>query len=92
MTHMDEKIDLDLRGSACPMAFVKFRLFADAQSNGTVFTLLFENTPANEPLVRSISSLGHEVIMRKEIGTNTTTPNATAAKIALLLVKVQVNK
>lgn len=56
---------LDLRGAACPMAFVKAKLHLDTLSPGETTRILFEQTPANEPLVRSICSLGHQVLLEK---------------------------
>ena len=56
------KIDLDLRGTTCPMAFVKLRLFSDQMPSGTVIHVLYEDSPANEPLARSTLGIGHEVL------------------------------
>ena len=55
-------IDLDLRGTVCPMAFVKLRLFADGLRSGDVFSALYEDTAGNEPLMRSIEGVGHTVL------------------------------
>jgi len=92
MTDTNQKIDLDLRGTPCPMAFVKFRLFAEAAEPNSVVTVLYELTPANEPLVRSICGLGHQIVEQTNLYEKMVTPNATAKKIALNLIKVQVNK
>lgn len=56
-------IDLDLRGIYCPMAFVKFRIYADQLPDNTEFKVAYDNTKANEPLIRSIKSLGHLVTL-----------------------------
>ncbi|MCJ9428249.1 sulfurtransferase TusA family protein [Kordiimonas marina] len=53
---------LDLRGTTCPMAFVKTRLFLDTLVNGDIASIVYEKTRSNEPLVRSIRSLGHEIL------------------------------
>jgi len=57
-----QKIDLDLRGTVCPMAFVKLRLFADQKPAGTMIRVLYEDSTANEPLARSTASVGHSVV------------------------------
>ncbi len=62
MNSSRQKIDLDLRGTICPMAFVKLRLFADSLRSGDTFSALYEDTPANEPLIRSIEGIGHKVL------------------------------
>jgi TusA-related sulfurtransferase len=74
-------IDLDLTGQFCPMAFVKFRLYADGVSPGTKFSVAFEPTSANEPLVRSITALGHKVhtTMQPE-----TSPDQPQTKVILV--------
>lgn len=54
--------DLDLRGAVCPMAFVKLRLFADGLRPGDVFSVIYEDTAGNEPLMRSIEGVGHTVL------------------------------
>lgn len=75
-------VDLDLRGSICPMAFVRLRLFADKMSDGDRFTVLYENTPANEPLVRSIEAIGHTIRTLNK-------PETDA--IATRIIEVQIN-
>lgn len=65
MVNAAQDIDLDLRGTVCPMAFVKLRLFADELSAGDTFSALYEDTHANEPLVRSIEGVGHIVLTNK---------------------------
>ena len=62
MENPAQNIDLDLRGTVCPMAFVKLRLFADQLSAGDTFSALYEDTHANEPLVRSVEGIGHRVL------------------------------
>ena len=59
--------DLDLRGIVCPMAFVRLRLFADAQENGSNFTVLYENSKANGPLKQSTENLGYLITSEQDI-------------------------
>ncbi len=58
----ESNIDLNLIGTVCPMGFVKARIFLDKQNSGDTVALLYEDTPANEPLIRSIGALGHKII------------------------------
>lgn len=74
------------------MAFVKFRLFADASNNGATITVVFDDTPANEPFIRSIVSLGHEVMSQDRLSDPSSTPNADPQELASFIIKVQVNK
>ncbi|MBO6506231.1 MAG: sulfurtransferase TusA family protein [Kordiimonadaceae bacterium] len=67
MENPAQDIDLDLRGTVCPMAFVKLRLFADQLSAADTFSALYEDTHANEPLVRSIEGVGHKVLSNQPI-------------------------
>ena len=60
-------IDLDLRGTVCPMAFVRLRLFAEGHPNGSSFTVLYENSKANGPLRRSTENLGYSVLSEQDI-------------------------
>lgn len=62
MNSPSRTIDLDLRGTVCPMAFVKLRLFADSLPSGGTFSVLYEDTPANEPLIRSVEGIGHRIL------------------------------
>lgn len=65
MQHPNQTKTLDLRGATCPMAFVKTKLHLDKLSPGDRTKILYEQSPANEPLVRSIRSLGHLVLSQK---------------------------
>jgi len=58
--------ELDLTNTSCPMAFVKARIYLDQRKNAEIIQILYEDTPANEPLVRSIQSLGH-ILVREQI-------------------------
>jgi TusA-related sulfurtransferase len=90
---------LDLRGAFCPMAFVKTKVHLDRLSNGDIATILYEDTLSNEPLVRSIQSLGHTVITK-----STTEPDFPASQagtitrshpndyVQLTLLKIEVNR
>lgn len=62
MQRQDIPYSLDLRGATCPMAFVKTKIHLDTLSPGEKTTILYEQTPGNEPLVRSIRSLGHLIL------------------------------
>ena len=68
-------IDLDLVGAYCPMAFVKLRVFADTLSNNETFTVIYEQTNANKPLIKSIQNLGYLVLDETVL-----TPNDNANK------------
>lgn len=80
-----DKIDLDLRGTVCPMAFVKLRLFADGRAPDTEFSVVYENTAANEPLIRSIEGVGHSVSTTKVI-----TPESSSTKNELKIIIVRI--
>lgn len=74
--------DLDLRGTVCPMAFVKLRLHADGQPVGSTFEALFEETPANEPLERSIQGVGHQIVAVRQI-------DGSDPALKMITVKIQ---
>ncbi|NVJ98761.1 MAG: sulfurtransferase TusA family protein [Alphaproteobacteria bacterium] len=67
MQYRDIPCSLDLRGATCPMAFVKAKIHLDKLVSGERTTILFEQIPSNEPLVRSIRSLGHKVLSETSI-------------------------
>ncbi|MBL4836396.1 MAG: sulfurtransferase TusA family protein [Kordiimonadaceae bacterium] len=99
--HSDTKniSGLNLQGTSCPMAFVKARLYLDQKYNGDVIEILYDNTAANEPLIRSIQSLGHTIIShtkRIEPSVTTTQHNNlnphSARKIQLNKAIIQVKK
>jgi len=62
MHYSNQKIDLDLRGTVCPMAFVKLRLLADQMPSGSQMRVLYEDNKSNEPLARSTVGVGHSVV------------------------------
>lgn len=65
--------DLDLRGTVCPMAFVRLRLFADSQPAGAIFTVLYENNKANGPLKRSAENLRYQITSEQDVEIDDTT-------------------
>lgn len=85
MNHKYSSVDLDLSGQFCPMAFVKFRLYSDSLLPNTKFTVAFEQTPANEPLVRSIVALGYNV---KEVSQE----NSASGRPPLKVIRVTPTK
>ncbi len=54
--------DLNLIGTTCPMAFVKARVHLDQLPKRAITSIVFEDTLANEPLIRSIEALGHTIL------------------------------
>ena len=98
MQKKEPNIDLDLSGQYCPMAFVKSRVFLEQCSTGEIVSIAFENSKANEPLIRSIESLRHKIVSRtttldpdkKTISaplSNNLSPNDT---VQLICIEVQV--
>ena len=90
---------LDLRGAFCPMAFVKTKIHLDSLSNGDVTTVLYEDSPSNEPLVRSIESLGHTIVCKSTVQPDTRAPMAKEMSgphknsyVQLTLLKIEVNR
>ncbi|MFC3050311.1 sulfurtransferase TusA family protein [Kordiimonas pumila] len=91
---------LDLRGTYCPMAFVKARIFLDAQTNSAVVDILYEDTPANDSLARSIKSLGHTIVesstYSNDVPKNTDVPltaqHSCIDTLQLIAITVQVKK
>jgi len=67
---------LDLTDTSCPMAFVKARIFLDQCTAEKIVEILYQNTPANEPLARSIQTLGHLILpLSNDQWTNMSTAN-----------------
>jgi TusA-related sulfurtransferase len=56
MTHQ-----LDLRGIACPMNFVKTRLFLDKLSAGDLLVVILDGGEPVESVFSSLSAEGHAV-------------------------------
>ncbi|WP_417450369.1 sulfurtransferase TusA family protein [Kordiimonas sp.] len=99
MPQPDLSQDLDLRGAYCPMAFVKAKIHLDSLSSGDTTLILYEDTPPNEPLVRSIQSLGHNVLSKTAFEPTPPTPHAgtkigskTNDYVQLTLLKIEVNR
>ncbi|WP_394805207.1 sulfurtransferase TusA family protein [Kordiimonas aquimaris] len=86
------EIDLDLRGVYCPMAFVKLRIHADQLPDNAEFTVVFDNTKANEPLVRSVKSLGHLVATRKNTHHDFERDDDNSHEPRVIIISVQVKK
>jgi sulfite reductase (ferredoxin) len=53
---------LDLRGVACPMNFVKTRLYLDKVPDGTVVKVLLDPGEPVESVTTSIGQEGHDVM------------------------------
>ncbi|MBX9670453.1 MAG: sulfurtransferase TusA family protein [Candidatus Obscuribacterales bacterium] len=53
--------ELDLRGVACPMNFVKTRLFLDKIASGDILKVLLDAGEPVESVSSSVSSEGHTV-------------------------------
>lgn len=85
MNDTEQKFDLDLRGTICPMAFVKLRLFADQQPDGETVRILYEDSAANEPLARSTAGIGHTIIS-DENAANTSGDGTVSLKIMTIRV------
>ncbi len=58
--------NLDLRGVACPMNFVKTRLFLDKLPSGDLLHTLIDKGEPVESVCQSIAQEGHEIIAKKE--------------------------
>ncbi len=55
------KHDLDLRGVACPMNFVKTRLFLDKVPAGDVLNVLLDAGEPVESVTSSVGAEGHTI-------------------------------
>ena len=55
------KHDLDLRGVACPMNFVKTRLFLDKVPAGDVLNVLLDAGELVESVTSSVGAEGHAI-------------------------------
>ncbi len=53
---------LDLRGIACPMNFVKTKLFIDKVSRGEIIQVLLDGGEPVESVSQSMTAEGHEII------------------------------
>lgn len=55
---------LDLRGVACPMNFVKTKLFMDKMPGGEVLRVLLDDGEPVESVSESVAAEGHQVLAR----------------------------
>jgi len=85
------------------MAFVKAKLYLDAQPSDQIVELIVDDSEANEPLPplpRSIQEIGHQILSVKpcreeiisEINSSHNSKIPNAAHLKVLLIKVQVKK
>jgi hypothetical protein len=63
------------------MAFVKTKLHLDQIPPGETTTVVFEQSQGNEPLVRSICSLGHIILSEKTVAASFLTDDDTVTDI-----------
>ncbi len=90
MGDKNQKIDLDLRGTVCPMAFVKLRLLADSMPTGALVRVLYEDKAANEPLARSTASVGHRVVSDEPNSENAVRDSSSGMEVGLKLMTVRI--
>tara|TARA_R110002050_G_scaffold59756_1_gene133194 strand:+ start:302 stop:547 length:246 start_codon:yes stop_codon:yes gene_type:complete len=81
------------------MAFVKTKIHLDTLSSGDTTSILYEDIPSNEPLVRSIQSLGHKVISKTAVKPASLHPITgekpglqSNDRVQLTLLKIEVNR
>lgn len=60
------EFDLDLRGVACPMNFVKTRLFLDKVAVGDLVRVLLDGGEPVESVSNSVTAEGHRVESSQE--------------------------
>lgn len=60
--------NLDLRGVACPMNFVKTRLFLDKLPLGDILKVLVDAGEPVESVCNSLKEEGHEIMDSQEQG------------------------
>lgn len=60
--------NLDLRGVACPMNFVKTRLFLDKLPAGDILKVLVDGGEPVESVCASLKEEGHEIISSEDQG------------------------
>lgn len=60
------EFDLDLRGVACPMNFVKTRLFLDKMTEGDLVRVLLDAGEPVESVSTSVAQEGHGVEAKNE--------------------------
>ncbi|PCI62733.1 MAG: hypothetical protein COB37_06440 [Kordiimonadales bacterium] len=82
------------------MAFVKARLHLDTCFDGEIISILYEDTAANEPLARSILTLGHKILSettdtrykKTNPATQHTARRLDSATLQLKHIRIQVKK
>ena len=57
-----ERYFLDLRGVACPMNFVKTRLYMDKMPAGETLTVLLDDGEPVESVCSSVTAEGHSIL------------------------------
>jgi TusA-related sulfurtransferase len=57
---------LDLRGVACPMNFVKTKLYIDKMPAGETVQVLLDDGEPVESVSESITAEGHEITMKQQ--------------------------
>jgi TusA-related sulfurtransferase len=60
---MNDQNKLDLRGVACPMNFVKTRLFLDKMQKGEKLLVLLDAGEPVESVSNSVQAEGHAVLL-----------------------------
>lgn len=98
MQREDPQSFLDLRGTTCPMAFVKTKIHLDKVTPGKIVRIVYDHTPANEPLIRSIRSLGHHILSQAQANalypqnasqSGTTRPPSVEPQLTILEIEVK---
>ncbi len=60
--------NLDLRGVACPMNFVKTRLYLDKMQSGETVTVILDDGEPVESVSQSVKAEGHRVLDQVQSG------------------------
>lgn len=70
---------LDLRGVACPMNFVKTRLYLDKMQSGETVTVLLDSGEPFESVSQSVKADGHMLEKWEDLGDSTCSLTITKA-------------
>jgi TusA-related sulfurtransferase len=62
----EDKHFLDLRGVACPMNFVKTKLYMDKMPNGDTVQVLLDDGEPVESVSESITAEGHQITTKEK--------------------------
>ena len=65
---MSDLTRLDLRGTACPMNFIKIKIFLEQSGTGSGVRALVDADPVATDVCRSLESQGFSVLQKEEIG------------------------